>query len=295
MRLVLGLLAAHVLALLFGLGGLLIILPNPALWVGNPLATQVFAFGMQYAGALHIVLGAMTMLAYGVWRLGWQRTVIFFAVSTSLSVSMELLGTGTGWPFGAYEYTEGLGFKIGGRVPYTIPLSWFTMGLAGYLLAHVAMRRIARRPQEWHSVLGGVWLLTVWDLVLDPAMAHESLPMKFWTWHQTGPYFGMPIQNFVGWAGTGLLFMAISRWLWRSMPQLSAADMRVPFVVYVANMIFAMGLSLSVGLWEPCLLALVLGVIPAGLALLSHSGGERQTAGGGSGLPDLAPSPPGRS
>jgi putative membrane protein len=265
-RTVLPLLTAHVLALLFGLGGLLIILPNPGLWVGNPQATQVFAFGMQYAGAMHIVLGAMAMFACGVWLLGWRRTFIFFALSTVLSVSMELLGTGTGWPFGAYEYTEGLGFKLGGRVPYTIPLSWFTMGLAGYLLGTVLSRRFSPRPKPWHAVALGVWLLTVWDLVLDPAMAHESLPMKFWTWHQTGPYFGMPIQNFVGWAGTGLLFMAASRWLWGDTPDLLPADMRVPFIVYTANVIFAVGLSLSVGLWEPCVLAFALGVLPAYLA-----------------------------
>ncbi len=49
----------------------------------------------------------------------------------------------------------------------------------------------------------------VWDLVLDPAMAHESLPVTFWVWNQTGPYFGMPVQNFAGWAGTALLFMGL--------------------------------------------------------------------------------------
>ncbi len=277
MRVVIALLVGHLVALLFGLGGLLIILPNPHIWVGNPLATQVFVFGMQYAGALHIVLGALTMVAFGVWLLGWRRTLVFFVSSTALSVSMELLGTGTGWLFGAYEYTEGLGFKIGGRVPYTIPLSWFTMGLASYLMATVATRHLGQRAREWHSLLLGVWLLTVWDLVLDPAMAHESLPMKFWTWHQAGPYFGMPIQNFIGWAGTGLLFMAISRWLWGSVPPLTTISMRVPFIVYVANIVFAIGLSLSVGLWQPCILALVLGVAPASLALWSGSGRSRST------------------
>ncbi|MFN0070374.1 MAG: carotenoid biosynthesis protein [Chloroflexota bacterium] len=277
MSLVIALLAAHLLALLFGLGGLLIILPNPSLWVGNPLAAPVFAFGMQYAGALHIVLGALAMIACGVFLLGWKRTLIFFAISTTFSVSMELLGTGTGWPFGAYEYTEGLGAKIGGRVPYTIPLSWFTMGLASYLLALGAVRHLGRRARTWHALALGVWLLTVWDLVLDPAMAHESLPMKFWTWHQTGPYFGMPIQNFIGWAGTGLLFMAVSHWLWRSVPALTPTDMRVPFIVYAANILFAVGLSLSVGLWEPCVLAGVLGVLPAALALWQRPRGARST------------------
>jgi len=273
MTIVIVLLVAHLLALIFGLGGMLIALPNPSLWAGNPQATQVFTFGMLYAGALHIVLGAMATAAYGVVALGWRRTAIFFVISTTLSVSMELLGTGTRWPFGAYEYTEGLGFKIGGRVPYSIPLSWFTMGLVSYLVARRLTRNVIGPRREWLSVLGGIWLLTVWDLVLDPAMAHESLPIKFWTWHQQGPYFGMPIQNFVGWAATGLAFMSLSRWLWRDVPELSAASMRIPFVIYSANTLFAVVLSLSVGLWEPCLLAIILGIVPAGLALRPDSAG----------------------
>ena len=45
-------------------------------------------------------------------------------------------------------------------------------------------------------------------------MAHPSLALNFWIWHQSGPYFGMPVQNFLGWTATGALFMGLSRWLW---------------------------------------------------------------------------------
>ena len=49
------LLAGHLAALLFGLAGLLVALPNPQWWSGDANAVQVFEFGMQYAGATHIV------------------------------------------------------------------------------------------------------------------------------------------------------------------------------------------------------------------------------------------------
>jgi putative membrane protein len=262
-----GLFAAHTAALVFGLIGLLIMLPNPDLWAHDPRAVEVFDFSMEYAGSLHIILGAATMFAVGILALGWRKTVIFAAVSCGLSLSSELIGTGTGWPFGNYEYTSFLGYKVLERVPYTIPLSWFYMGLASYLLGTLLAARLGvRRRTAWALGLG-VWFLTVWDLVLDPAMAHESLRVQFWVWDETGPYFGMPVKNFVGWSLTGLLFMAISRGLWRRDLDPAHLPMRVPLAVYVVNMAFAMVLSAGVGLWLPILLAVMLGVLPAALTV----------------------------
>jgi putative membrane protein len=261
------LLVAHLGALVFGLVGILVMLPNPDLWADDPHAVKVFNWSMEHAGATHIILGAAAMSAFGVVALGWRKIVIFAVISYTLSLSSELIGTGTGWPFGNYAYTDFLGTKVLGRVPYTIPLSWFYMGLASYLLGVVLADRLgARRTTLWGLLLG-TWFLTVWDLVLDPAMAHESLRVQFWVWDQTGPYFGMPIKNFVGWSLTGLLFMAISRALWRSGVDPDTTPMRLPLAVYVANLAFAMVLSTGVELWIPVILSAFLGLLPAAFAI----------------------------
>ena len=259
-------LVANVAALVFGLIGMLVMIPNPQLWARSPLLARVFTASMEYAGALHIWLVAAVMLAFGARTLGWRLTGIFFVASTVMSLSFELLGTGTGWPFGAYEYTQGLGTKVLGRVPYTIPLSWFYMGFAAYLLASTIVARAGLRRPTVLAVLFGGWLLMAWDLVLDPAMVHEGLPVQFWVWHQTGPYFGMPLQNLLGWIGTGLAFMAVSRVFWRRDLAPGEAPPRLPFLVYAVNIVWAIVLSGSVGLWQPIVLAVVLGLGPALLA-----------------------------
>lgn len=267
---------AHLAALVFGLVGILIMLPNPDLWTSDPNAVKVFNWSMEHAGATHILLGAATMIAFGVVAIGWKKTMIFFVVSCVLSLSSELFGTGTGWPFGNYEYTDFLGYKVLDRVPYTIPLSWFYVGFAGYLLAGAIVDRLGLgRPTLW-TIAVGTWLLTVWDLVLDPAMAHESLRIQFWMWDETGPYFGMPIKNFIGWSVTGLVFMAISRWLWREDVDPRTIPMRLPWAVYAVNLLFAMILSAGVHLWTPIILAMVLGLIPATIVLLPR---ERERRG----------------
>lgn len=265
-RLVVPLLIGHLAALAFGLGGLLIALPNPELWADSALGARTFDFGMTYGGSLHIVFGALTMLAFGAATIGWRKTGTFFVVAYVLSISSELLGTGTGWPFGNYEYTSFLGYQVLGRVPFTIPLSWFYVGFSSYLLANLLFANRRGWQHGALAVIGGAYLLTVWDLVLDPAMAHDSLAVRFWVWSETGPYFGMPIKNFVGWTLTAAAFMAVSRWLWRDDPDSREYPAWLPFTVYLANVIFGIALSLSVGLWEPALLALVFGVVPAALA-----------------------------
>ena len=262
------LLIAHLSALIFGLVGMLIAFPNPQWWADDPRAWDVYNFGMTYGGSTHIILGAAAMFAYGVHALGWFKTGVFFAISVPLSLGSELIGTGTGWPFGNYAYTNFLGYKVLDHVPFSIPLSWFYVGFACYLIGvRIAARFDLRAQTAWGLALGA-WFLTVWDLVLDPAMAHESMTIKFWTWGETGPYFGMPIQNFVGWTATALLFMALSRAVWRENPAAAAIGPTVwfPIVVYGTNTVFAMILSASVDLWAPIVLAALLGIAPSLLA-----------------------------
>ena len=266
----------HLAALLFGLGGLLIALPHPELWDTSPFAVEVFDFGIRYAGSLHILFGAAAVLLFGLIIVGARKTLIFFAIATVIPLGMELLGTSTGFPFGPYSYTSFLGFKIAGLVPYSIPLSWFYMGFTSFILANVIVTGLGQRHRTAWSLALGVYFLTVWDLSLDPAMASQSLPIHFWIWYQNGPYFGMPISNLVGWSLTGLVYMGLSRLLWRENLNTQRLAVWFPFGVYVANTGFAIALNVSAGLWIPVLMAIALGIIPASLALRRKPIGDAQ-------------------
>jgi uncharacterized membrane protein/1-acyl-sn-glycerol-3-phosphate acyltransferase len=268
MKVVKILFCCHLAALVFGLAGLLIALPHPELWDHTTYGAAVFSFGMRYAGSLHILLGAATMLVFGLLFIGVRKTLIFFAASTLISLGMELLGTSTGFPFGPYAYSDFLGVKILGHVPYVIPLSWFSMGLTSLLLAHLLIARTGWSRKTLWSLLLGVYFLTVWDLSLDPAMANANLPLHFWTWYESGPYFGMPISNLVGWSVTGLIYMSVSRLLWRAPLASTTLVAWLPFGMYAANTGFAIALNLSVGIFLPPLIGIALGVLPALLVFL---------------------------
>jgi uncharacterized membrane protein len=266
-RAVWALTALHVLALVFGLFGILIAIPHPELWAHQAGAAAFDAFALDKAGGAGMITGAIAMLAYGFWALGARRTVIFFCCATLISAAAELTGTKTGWPFGGYEYTGFLGVKLLGRVPFPIPLSWFYMGFASLVLGDAIAAARAARHRTLIAIVIGAYLMTAWDLVLDPSMAAPQLQyVHFWVWHETGPYFGMPLRNLAGWFGTGLLFIALARILWRERTS-PAAPVAVPLTIYAVNVIWSMVLSIAAGMWPTAIAALVLSLAPAALAL----------------------------
>ncbi|MEO1389731.1 MAG: carotenoid biosynthesis protein, partial [Cyanobacteria bacterium J06634_6] len=185
----------------------------------------------------------------------------FMLPALVVSTGAELLGTSTGFPFGEYHYLSGLGYKLAGLVPFTIPLSWFYLGFSAYLLAYMGLVGLGKL-RVLSAIAFGSLLLTSWDFVLDPAMSQTTMP--FWAWDQPGAFFGMPYQNFAGWFGTGAVFMAIAAVLWKAKPlETSNIPLGLPLSIYLSNFTFAMVISIDSKIYFPILLGLLLGVLPA--------------------------------
>ncbi len=262
------LLLAHILSTVFGLAGLLIVLPNPEIIVSlPPIGQTAFQWSMAGGGATYIIFGALAVSLYGIRNLGIGTTLAFMLPSVFLSLSSELLGTSTGFPFGDYAYLSGLGYKIAGLVPFTIPLSWFYMGFVCYLLARSGLQ--VNSSSSWIRHVGaiatGAILLTAWDLVLDPAMSQAPFP--FWVFQDEGSFFGMPYRNLVGWVGTGTIYMTVAALLWgKKTILLSRQELNLPLITYLVN--FTFGATITVVALDsrfllPTGLSVVLGVVPA--------------------------------
>lgn len=269
-------LVGHIVAMAFGLAGLLLVLPHPEFIMTLSKPGQVlFQWGMAGGGVVYILFGAIAVSLYAYRTLGLGRWLMFLVPSVLLSLTSELMGTSTGFPFGHYGYLSGLGYKISGLVPFTIPLSWFYLGFSSYLLSRAGLDAVGgtQGKVNWirhvSAIFLGALLLTSWDFVLDPAMSQTAFP--FWEWKQPGAFFGMPYQNFFGWLGTGMVFMTVAALLWPKAPlpqqfaQQGIAQERLGFAlaVYLSNFAFAAIMSLAAGMWIPTLLGLLLGVAPA--------------------------------
>ncbi|MEO1146117.1 MAG: gamma-carotene 1'-hydroxylase CruF [Cyanobacteria bacterium J06638_22] len=257
----------HLVSMAFGLAGLLLVMPHPEFLQFVPFGPKLYTWSMAGGGVIYILLGAIAVSLYAVRTLGLRGWLGFLIPSVGLSLASELSGTSTGFPFGDYSYLSGLGYKIAGLVPFTIPLSWYYLGLSAYLLARAGLGADTEaHGQRFLRTLGaialGSILLTSWDFVLDPAMSQTALP--FWYWHQPGAFFGMPYQNFAGWFGTGVVFMTVASVLWgKTVTAVRQADLHFPLVIYLGNIVFATVMSLAAGFWVPVLLGMLTGTIPA--------------------------------
>jgi len=253
------LLLLHVLVSLFGLVGIAIMVPNPELWSGSNMAASLFPLAVQQGGNIQILLGAAAVMLFGAATLGWRPTLIFFFVSVSLSLGFELAGTSYGVPFGNYEYTDMFGSKIMDKVPPAIPLSWFFMGFASFALASALIRRWRGKAGLWPSILLGSLLLIIWDMVLDPAMSHETLAIRYWYWEDVGPYMGIPLVNFLGWLLTGVIFMFAASYFDERLRPIRTEQNGFFLLVYMTNLIFALGICIGNQFWLPAILGSLFG------------------------------------
>jgi uncharacterized membrane protein len=271
-------LIGHILAKAFGLVGILLVIPNAEIILNlGGVGQKAMQLSMADGGVVDIILGTIAVSIFAYRMLGWQTWLAFMLPAVSISVGSELLGTSTGFPFGDYSYLSGLGYKIAGLVPFTIPLSWFYVGLSAYLIARAGLG-IAEKPsllRHLGAIALGAMLFTCWDFALEPAMSQTSLP--FWYWEKPGAFFGTPYQNYAGWFGTSALFMSVAALLWRNTSiKLQRSQLNVPLVVYLSNFSFAAGLSLGSGYFIPVSLGLVFGVVPALLLWWKSSTGLTQ-------------------
>ena len=97
--------------------------------------------------------------------------------------------------------------------------------------------------------------MAVWDLVIDPILSGPSV--QAWVWETGGPYFGIPIQNYLGWLLTTFtVYLA-----YRAIEQRAAAA--------PAGLVTARVAALAVGAYGAMLAAeLLSGVLPSGVLLI---------------------------
>lgn len=142
------------------------------------------------------VAGFAFTLTHASQRMKWPRTLALLGFVFGVSLLFESVGVATGIIYGPYHYTDKLGPLFLGLVPLLIPVAWFMMMYPSYVIAD----RIV--PADWGkwsrlftvAAVGGI-AMTAWDMVMDPIMVAGG----HWVWEVNGAYFGIPLQNFLGW------------------------------------------------------------------------------------------------
>lgn len=203
------------------------------------------------------MLAILPLLMYGP-LLGWKRMSLIAVWGCLVGGGSELIGT-TGFftigdvalPFGEYQYTQWLGPKMAGHVPYFIPPSWFAMSIISLDLA----RQVTDR--RWGYLALGTLFMVLWDVSLDPAM-NRAFP--FWEYGAKGIYFGMPLSNWGGWAVVTFVILVGYEYIVKDTP---VENDWAPWV-YILNCFF----PLAICLLRDVYLAAFLGVLATAIPFL---------------------------
>ncbi|HWG93519.1 MAG TPA: carotenoid biosynthesis protein [Mycobacteriales bacterium] len=168
-----------------------------------------------------VLVFAAASVSHAAVHRGVRWAAAYTALTTSIGLVAESVGTRTGFPFGAYDYAGSLGPKLI-DVPVVIPLAWAMFAYPCLLVG----RRLARTRLGATAV--GAWALASWDLFLDPQMVEAG----HWTWQDvrlalpTAPE--IPVSNYLGWVLVATVMLGVLQVLPRR-----DADDRVPAALFL--------------------------------------------------------------
>lgn len=216
---------------------------HPALLPADGWAIRFYSVSFPLFARMHIAITAGVLAIALTVRMGARWGLACLSVC-AVAFLAEHVGTGYGVPFSGYRYTGLLGPRLGGRVPWLIPISWFVMAAPSYVVARSALPG----PTRTLARIGvATALLVTWDLALDPAM---SFLTPYWIWETPGSFYGMPWVNLLGWAFTGALIMMVLEladrrgrgWGLELSPRWAAA-------FYLGVLLMPLGMVIAAGLW----------------------------------------------
>jgi putative membrane protein len=148
------------------------------------------------------VLSAMAFaLVHGALHYRLRGILVFAGICVAMGNLTENLSVTTGFPFGRYYFVDLMGPKLF-HVPILLGLAYIGMAYVSWTLARV----IVGTP---HAPVAGMrifalplvasFLMVAWDLAQDPVWATV---LRGWVWIDGGPWFGVPVSNYLGWFGT---------------------------------------------------------------------------------------------
>jgi uncharacterized membrane protein len=232
------------------------------------VASSLLMFGCCWASASHLLGAAAALRLVGIGlAFGWLA---------------EELGASFGWFFGSYDYTAVLGPRLG-HVPVVIPLMWFALAYAGYVIANLIVWQMPvdgspRGRLPWrHDLLMallGAMVVTCYDLGVDPYMVYV---LKAWIMHDKhGWWFGETVQGFAGWMMVAfailLAFRRSARPATAARTQPGARHVLVPLAVYAGLMVFQVLLGYPVEARTIALFAMGFPLLAATCGLLRWRG-----------------------
>jgi len=147
---------------------------------------------------LHVLAPLSFALIHGTLRYGRRGMAGFVALCLVVGFSFEILSLATGFPFGHFVFTDLMGPKFL-QVPILLGLAYIGMGYISWTVGGIILGEKSGTVHGANVVMLPIvasFVMVAWDLSNEPVW---STIERAWTWIEGGPYFGVPVSNFLGW------------------------------------------------------------------------------------------------
>lgn len=142
--------------------------------------------------------------------------VIFMIVCFITGISVEIIGTSTGYLFGEYAYGNALGPAIK-NVPFVIGINWIIIIYCSGVAVHMLLEKLSAKLEtvtgapspaiRYFSVISdGAMLAVFFDWIMEPA----AIKLGYWQWLGNGE---IPTYNYLCWFIISMGLMGIFTFL----------------------------------------------------------------------------------
>jgi putative membrane protein len=156
-----------------------------------------------------------------------KQGIIVFILLSFFALCIEYIGLTTGFPYGDFSYSNHLGAKIAGILPFTVFFGWSPLLLWIWIIFH----RITSK--KWLVITLSLALLVLSDFFIDPA----AVRLNFWQYFEPF-YYGVPLSNFVGWIISGCIAFIICSLFLTKKPQFRTEIYDLIFVLLGSQIAF---------------------------------------------------------
>ena len=138
--------------------------------------------------------------------IGRKAAIKMFAIGI---IGAFLFEEFVGLQSGLYEFTELMGPKID-KAPLAIGLSWMAVFYMGWFMANLVCDgapspRKNSIPRVIAKSAIAAFIVSATDLAADPVSVEAGL----WIWYDSGPFYGVPYSNYIGWIIVGTVILSI--------------------------------------------------------------------------------------
>lgn len=147
---------------------------------------------------LFLGIPLVLVLFHSFVTLGLGMALFFLTLSSLIGFTSEYLGLKYGQFFGTF-YIYNPKTITYFTVPVQVIFYWAAFIYTGYCVTNSYFTWLQINRKRISAVIFAVMLDALFVLAIDLFMDPLEVKQGAWTWIRGGPYFGVPLGNFVGW------------------------------------------------------------------------------------------------